>query len=269
MTTKLDLRSQKQIMSKKLSSNPFHLYNDYYDLLYQDKDYGKEADYITNIITQYNPQTKDIIELGSGTGNYSSHLCNKGFRITGIEQSQHMHQISKDKKINGFDPIIDDIAHFEIDKTFDVAVSLFHVISYLTDNEQLISCFKKVSTHLKANGIFIFDVWYTPAVYSVTPQPRVKKVENDLFEITRHADPVVDYQKNIVQVNYEMIIKNKETDEYELLKEAHIMRHFSTPEIELFASLSGLKVLGSEEFLSSRAPSSDTWGVCYILQKHD
>jgi SAM-dependent methyltransferase len=267
MTTKLDLRLQKQIMSKKLT-NPFHLYNDYYDLLYQDKDYAKEADYITNIIKQYNPLTKDIIELGSGTGNYSSHLCRKGFRITGIEQSEHMHEISKAKNILGFEPIIDDIVHFNINETFDAAVSLFHVISYLTDNEQVLSCFKKVSSHLNSKGIFIFDVWYTPAVYSLTPQPRVKKIENELFEITRHADPRVDYQKNIVEVNYEMIIKNKEDDEYELLKEVHMMRHFSTPEIELFANLSGLKVIGSEEFLTAKEPSSDTWGVCYILQKH-
>jgi SAM-dependent methyltransferase len=268
MKTKSDLRQQKQVMSK-VSSNPFHLYNDYYDLLYQDKDYAKETAYITNIINQYNPATKSIVELGSGTGNYSSHLCSKGFSITGIEQSEHMHQISKEKGIRGFHPIIDDIAHFNLNKTFDAAISLFHVISYLTENEQLISCFKKVSEHLNKNGIFVFDVWYTPAVYSLTPEPRVKKVENDLFEITRHADPVVDYQKNIVQVNYEMIIKNKETDEYEHLKEAHRMRHFSTPEIELCAAFTGLKVVKSEEFLTGKEPSSDTWGVCYILQKHD
>jgi SAM-dependent methyltransferase len=269
MTTKLDLQLQKRTMSKKLASNPFHLYNDYYDLLYQDKDYAKEAGYITNIIKQYNPSTKDIIELGSGTGNYSSHLCNNGFKITGIEQSWHMHEISKAKNINGFHPIVDDIAHFDINKTFGAAVSLFHVISYLTENEQMISCFKRVANHLNSKGIFVFDVWYTPAVYSLAPQPRVKKVENELFELTRHADPLVDYQKNIVQVNYEMIIRNKETEEFELLKEVHSMRHFSTPEIELFADLSGLKVIGSEEFLTAKEPSSNTWGVCYILQKHD
>ncbi len=77
------------------------------------------------------------------------------------------------------------------------------------------------------------------------------------------------HEKNIVEVNYEMIIKNKLNNEYELLKEAHSMRHFSTPEIEMLADLSGFTLLKSEEFLTGKNPGADTWGVCYILQKHD
>ena len=37
------------------------LYALYYDLLYRDKDYQTEADYITTLIRQYHPQAKSLL----------------------------------------------------------------------------------------------------------------------------------------------------------------------------------------------------------------
>ena len=39
----------------------------YYDLLYQDKDYGTEAAYILTLINKYHPKTRQILEFGFGT----------------------------------------------------------------------------------------------------------------------------------------------------------------------------------------------------------
>ncbi len=76
-------------------------------------------------------------------------------------------------------------------------------------------------------------------------------------------------RKNVVQVNYQLSIKNKKTGEEEILNEKHFMRHFSTPEIDFMAKLSGFRLVHSEEFLTGRQPGADTWGVCYILQKYE
>jgi hypothetical protein len=45
------------------------------------------------------------------------------------------------------------------------------------------------------------------------------------------------------------------------------MRHFSIPEIELLAKLTGFEIIKTEEFLSGETPGPNTWGVCFVLSK--
>lgn len=255
-------------MKKENATKPFTYYNNYYDLLYKHKDYKREAQYIAHHIKSITPNATSIIELGSGTGNYAQHLCKQGYKVTGIEISQEMAAIAEAKAIDGFTGITNDITSFDLNKKFDAAVALFHVISYLTTNEKIIECFKKVSKHLNPNSLFIFDVWYTPAVYIQSPQKRVKQLKQEDIEINRVAEPIVNYEDNTVEVKYEMCIHNTAENKTEVLKETHKLRHFSTPEIKLFAELTGFKLLRAEEFLTAKSQGSDTWGVCYILQKH-
>ena len=41
-------------------------------------------------------------------------------------------------------------------------ISLFHVMSYQTDNNDILSAFQSARNALNIGGIFIFDVWYGP-----------------------------------------------------------------------------------------------------------
>ena len=45
------------------------------------------------------------------------------------------------------------------------------------------------------------------------------------------------------------------------------MRHFSVPELDLFAEQSGFERLSAEAYLTGEVYSEDTWGVCFILRK--
>ena len=46
----------------------FEKYAQYYDLLYQDKDYRAETDYILSLIKKYQPETSQSLEFGAGSG---------------------------------------------------------------------------------------------------------------------------------------------------------------------------------------------------------
>jgi len=256
-------------MTLNMPYDAFGLYYAYYDLLYRDKDYNKEGHYVAEILRRHNPGAQTILELGSGTGNYSKILANLGFIVTGIEQNERMMSLAKAKSIPDFNGLVDNIVFFETDIRFDAVVSLFHVISYLNYNEEIKACFKRTAQHLKPRGIFIFDVWYTPAVYTQRPAARMKRVENEVVEIVRFAQPSLIYEENRVEVKYQLFIKDKSSGHYEALNEIHSLRHFSTPEISLFAEEAGFSVIETEEFLTAKSPCADTWGVCYILQKND
>ena len=49
----------------------FDAYAAYYDLLYQDKNYHKEAKYILRLLEDNGISSGKILELGSGTGKHA------------------------------------------------------------------------------------------------------------------------------------------------------------------------------------------------------
>ena len=70
-----------------------------------------------------------------------------------------------------------------------------------------------------------------------------------------------------MDVNYTFFVEDKANEQITYFKEKHPMRHFSSLEIEFFASVSGFKILHSEEWVTKKKPSDKTWGVCFVLKK--
>jgi SAM-dependent methyltransferase len=245
----------------------FKLYSAYYDLLYQDKDYKSEAAYVHHHLRQLLPEAKQLLELGSGTGNHARYLCEYNYNITGVERSEEMIELAKRKAIKCFHPVLSDITNFELDHQYDAAVSLFHSMCYLTTNDQLLVSFKNVSKHLKAGGIFAFDFWYGPAVLYHLPVARTKYQQNEFIEVSRRGETTMDIKNNIAEVNYEIVVKDKKNGSYNTIREKHPMRYFSIPEIALIANETGFNAIGFEEFLTGNQPTLESWNIFVILQK--
>jgi SAM-dependent methyltransferase len=251
-----------------MASGNFKLYSQYYDLIYKDKDYQAETDYICELIEKYaSIQGNSLLDLGSGTGKHGQLLAKKGFRVTGIERSPEMVAIGNKQSNTNFVSYIGDITNFSLDNRFEVVTSLFHVVSYIGSNDDLSMLFENVHRHLKSDGLFIFDVWYSPAVYTLKPETRVKRIKSEKFELTRIAEPVIHYKKNMIDVKYHIFLKNLTTNKIDEIKEIHPMRHFSIPEIQMYAEKHNYDLIKSEEWLTGYNPSSKTWGVNFILRK--
>ncbi|HAR62783.1 MAG TPA: SAM-dependent methyltransferase [Candidatus Margulisbacteria bacterium] len=246
----------------------FHDYARYYNLLYKDKNYYAEVDYVDSLIKRYKQDCRNILDLGCGTGIHAKLLTGKGYCVHGIDQSEQMISLAKENNIgSSSDFSKGDIRSLELDNTFDVITALFHVISYQVANNDLINTFAGISKHLATEGICIFDVWYGPAVLTERPELRTKIFEDDLLHITRIANPVIYPNDNIVDVNYEIIALDKSTQESERTFETHRMRYLFKPELELFLRLNNLKILAVEEWLTGKVPGFDTWGVSFVAQK--
>jgi len=152
----------------------FKDYSAYYDLLYQNKDYDAEADYVTSIIRKFNPEYQSILEIGCGTGKHAASFSKLGFDVMGIDKSSRMIQIAK-KNQPWLDFQIADIRYYDAYRKYDAVTALFHVISYLTTDDDLQKAINSISKSLRTGGIFVFDCWYGPAV--LTDPPRAK-IEN-------------------------------------------------------------------------------------------
>lgn len=243
----------------------FSDYSNYYDLLYQDKNYLEEVEYIDKLLKKYHCQGINLLELGSGTGKHGILLGQRGYQVTGIERSQSM--LEKVITTDSFCCHQGDIAEIDLEQQFDAAIALFHVISYQTSNDLIQNVFSNTYKHLKPNGLFIFDVWYSPTVYYQRTEVRVKRVSNPDIDIIRLAEPINYPNENRVDVNYTLIIKNNLTTQIKIINECHSMRHFSIPEIQLIANITGFEYVTAQTFLKSTVPSEKDWSICFVLRK--
>lgn len=247
------------------------LYSTYYELLNHDKDYEREAMYVSQTLNEFLPDKPaekkySILEFGSGQGKHGHLLQKQGFDIQGIELSPAMVDIAKGR---GYRCVQGDICNKKLDKKFDAVISLFHVISYQTSNEKLLSAFKNAHYHLRNEGIFLFDAWYTPGVYQLKPENRIKKIENDEYKITRFAASVISYSENTVNVHYTIIVQNKRNNRIDEFEEDHLMRHFSIPEIELVCRVSGFQLNNTEEIVTKKPLDENSWAGVFICQKKE
>jgi SAM-dependent methyltransferase len=248
-----------------MATNLFGSYGHYYDLLYRDKDYTAEVAYIELLLNRYGIGRGNLLEFGSGTGKHGCLLAAKGYIVHGIELSAEM--VSFAQTPFGFTCQQGDIAQVNMKRKYDAVLSLFHTISYQTRNDQLKAVLCNAASHLNSGGIFIFDFWYSPAVWAQKPVVRVKRMRDNQIEIVRIAEPLIFPNENRVDVNYTIYARNLKSDSVEAISESHPMRHFSLPEIEILAQNNGFELVNQEEFLTGDVPSESTWGVCVILQK--
>lgn len=251
----------------------FDAYSEYYDLLYTDKDYSAEATYIDVLIKHYAPAAKYILELGCGTGAHAEQLARMGYYVRGIDISEGMIEKAQRRlaKLPGdiaqrLSFSISDIRNARLEKTYDITIALFHVMSYQNTNQDLMKVLHTAYDHLKTNGFFLFDYWYGPSVLTKLPEARVKHFENNAIHVTRVAKPEIHFNRNIVDVNYAITVKDKYSDAITELTEKHAMRYLFLPEIEQFAGPRFI-VEGHYEWLKDSAPNHRSWTALTVLKK--
>jgi SAM-dependent methyltransferase len=251
----------------------FDHYAQYYDLLYSVKDYKAEVEYVSSLIQKFLPGARSMLDVGCGTGSHGYLFAERGFHVTGVDRSAEMvavaEQKKKDNAVNNISFREGDIVSLALNEQFDVVVSLFHVLNYLTKSSDVATGFANVISHVRPGGLFIFDTWYGPAVLSDLPKVGVRRFENERIKVTRLAEPVLYPNSNRVDVNYEIIIQEKDGDHVEFIRETHPVRYFFAPEIEELFEQLGVQILSAEEWLTGNTPGLKTFGVCFVGRKRE
>ena len=248
----------------------FNLYAKYYDLLYADKDYSEEVNYIDQLIKKFgNSMEKSILDLGCGTGIHANILTEFGYTVDGVDMSAEMveranQKYSSNDRLRFF---TGDITSYRNDENYDVVISLFHVMSYQNSNKELLGAIQTAFEHLKPGGLFIFDYWYGPAVLTDLPETREKQMENDEIRVLRKAIPEMHYNMNVVDVNYSINITNKANSSSENVNEQHSMRYLFEPELQYFLDHVGFVGCEFYEWLKFQKPGVESWNALTIAKK--
>jgi SAM-dependent methyltransferase len=247
------------------------LYSKYYDLMYEGKDYVREALFFEKLLRRFGKNIKNIGSIGAGTLNHEIHLAKKGFDIIGIDISPDMVFLANEKikqgLIKNIGIEVGDMRNFSLKEKQDAILSMFNVLSYSKDLNELEEIFASVSENLKPDGLFIFDCWNRDAVRNDPPQSRWVKFKKDSSELYRLTKAMVKSSADSVLLSIELLeIENDILKSRDL--EIHEVMSWSIGDIKMLLSKCKMELLHSSEFLDDEKPISDKkWAMCIVARK--
>lgn len=104
------------------------------------------------LINSYSKETKNLLDIGCGTGDFLQTAQQNNWMVSGIEPNEQARSIAN-KKTNDSVFETEQLLKFE-DHSFDV-ITLWHVLEHLPNLEDHVTIFKKL---LKPNGTLIIAV---------------------------------------------------------------------------------------------------------------
>lgn len=246
-----------------------HSYTTYFAEIYDDVmknvPYNYWFRYLKDLLKYYKQQPESVLELASGTSNMTLKLIDLQSvnNITALDLSSAM--LSKaaeklDARLYDSDQIIDfsvqkekslyqiqkqnrklninfqakNMTDFYFEDKFDLIVSFFDSLNYLTDIDQLQNCFKSAADSLAQDGLFIFDM---------NSIGRIKTIEEKSFVIEGDSydcfwEDIVKTKENLWQVKLKICPDN---DQLPCFEESHSERGYKIGTILRLLKNSGFK----------------------------
>ena len=241
-----------------------------YDLIYKDKDYESECDFVEEIFQRFCPSpVGTILDGGCGTGGHAIPLVRRGYKVTGFDSSETMieHAKEKAKKSNlTLDFQVEDIREFSLNKEFDACICMFAVMGYITETEDFIKALRNIRRHLRKAALFIFDFWNGLAVLRILPSVRVKTIEDKEKRVIRIAQPELDAFNHLCQVHYRLLVTQNNTL-IDYVEETHVIRYYFPQEITHYLQDAGFELLRICPFLDlSGKVDENVWSVTAIAK---
>lgn len=142
--------------------NSYKTFSTIYDsLMKKDLDYQKICDYIENIFTLHGKNPDMVVELASGTGNLTIPLAERGYDMIGIDKSEEMLSVAREKVPTESDILFlnQDMTKLDLYGTADAFLCMIDGLNYCLDQNAIYKMIKKIKTcFLNPGGIIVFDI---------------------------------------------------------------------------------------------------------------
>lgn len=240
----------------------------FYKILYKDKNYKKEFNFIIDIIRFFTKKNivkrnTNILDLGCGVGGHSKKFADAGFNVTSVDINRDMLDIvPKNKKIITYHS---DILSIDLKKKFQIILSLFHVINYI-NKKDIFKFFEICSKHLDKNHFLVLDSWQSSAVINLKPISTIKEFKYKNLKIIRRSKSLMNTNKDQVKVSHDFFANDIDKSNF-MFNEIHNMSYYSIIELKNYASLFNFKLIKTYNNFSNVRPDINSWSVTYFFKK--
>jgi 2-polyprenyl-3-methyl-5-hydroxy-6-metoxy-1,4-benzoquinol methylase len=253
--------------------NPFREYAQYYDLLYRDKDYARETEFVVQLFGRWlaKPASQiEVLDLACGTGRHAQELARLGYRVEGSDISADMIAVAKEQANH----LNLNIGYYNesfqtadrIDRKYDAVIIMFSAINYVTDYSDFSKTLGNIKSLLRDGGVLIFDFWNGNAVLNDFSPVRVKRAEGGGRSIMRISSTSLDKVVQIATVKFDFMLMQSGSVVREF-SEVHSIRYFFPQEMLDLLKANGFEVIHRCPFLQQDALiEPNVWNLTYVAR---
>lgn len=235
-----------------------------YDILMQNVDYEKRADYIYSLFEKFDRAPTLMLDLACGTGEFSNRFANKGVSVIGVDISYDMLSVAREKSAEQQNDILylcQNAAELDLYGTVDGAICCLDSLNHITDYGDFCNAIARVSLFLEKDRLFIFDL-NTEYKHSCVLGNNTFVIDtNDVYCVWQN-----EYQgNNTVEINLDFF--TREDNVYLRTGESFCERAYTSAEIENALNKAGLKTEAIYEEMTQNEPCDTTQRVVYVTRK--
>ena len=236
-----------------------------YDLFMDDIPYGEWCEYVAGLLAEYGIQDGLLLDLGCGTGKLTRRLADRGFDMIGIDLSEEMLEIAREKS----DPeqilyLMQDMREFELYGTVRAIVSICDSMNYLMGYEELVQVLGLANNYLDPGGIFLFDM---NTLYKYETLLGEQTIAENREEGSFIWENYYDEEERINQYDLTLFIR-QEGGLYRKYEETHYQYAFDLKEVEQAVREAGMELVAIYDAFTREPVRTDSQWVYVIAREH-
>jgi ubiquinone/menaquinone biosynthesis C-methylase UbiE len=182
----------------------------YYDLIYSNKDYRKEAARIKSIVSKYKKsEGKNLLDVACGTGRHLEYLKDE-FSCMGVDISNQMLEVAR-KNVEGVVFEQADMTELNLSKSFDVITCLFGSIGYMKTYTNLRKTIQNFIKHLKTGGVALIEPWLTTST-AIAGTPSMHTYDGRDIKVARLSVTEIRGNFSVHDMHYLVAERNKKVN---------------------------------------------------------
>ena len=237
-----------------------------YDELMDNVPYEEWAEFYVDILKKNGAEEGLVCELGCGTGNMTELLAQAGYDMIGIDNSEEMLLIAREKAVEelGILYLLQDMREFELYGTVRACISVCDCVNYVLDEEELVEVFRLVNNYLDPKGVFVFDFNTTYKYEQVIGDTVIAENREDCSFIWEN------YYDGREQINeYDLTIFVRQEDEkYEKFTETHLQRGYTLAQMKDMLSRGGLVFIEAIDMDTKKTPTEESERICIVAREN-
>lgn len=231
----------------------------------EDADYEGRTDYILSLFERFNASPSLLLDLACGTGEFSNRFAPKGISVIGVDISEEMLCIARQKSEeqgNDIMYICQDAASLDLYGKVDGAVCMLDSLNHITDYGQFCKALERVSLFLKNEGLFIFDVNTVYKHREILGDNTFVLDEDGVYCVWQNF-----YNPEDNSVDIELDFFEGDGENYKRYSEDITERAYADKEIRSALKKAGLKVLALYGDMTYKKPDKTSERAVYVTRK--
>ena len=240
-------------------------FSDFYDLLTDNVEYEKRADYFCRLLSMCGIKSGILLDLGCGTGSMSVKMAERGFDVIGVDSSVGMLNAARQKAYENSAEILllnQNMQDIDLYGTVDCAICVLDGINHLANEADVKRTFEKVSLFMNKGGAFAFDVNTIHKHKNVLADNAFVYEPDGLFCVWQN-----NYNPEDNSVDISLDFFEEEDGVYYRSCESFTEQAYELESIKIWLEEAGFEVVGIFEDLTADPVNPETERAVFLAKK--